>query len=122
MAQVQGTQVGGSGSSGFTLSSATYGLDTNMLDDYLKEINVNTIDKAIEELEKTEGLKQVFQEGWQGAAESNFERNLDSGVSNIITTLREVEKAISTLIYELADDIIEQDAQMVELDDSIGRF
>ena len=107
---------------GFTLSSATYGLDTNMLDDYLKQINVETIDKAIEELEKTDGLKQVFQEGWQGAAEANFERNLDSGVKNIVATLREVEKAIQSLIYELAEDIIDQDAHMVELDDRVGRF
>ena len=102
------------------IGDLTHGVSASGAADYVSGINTGAIENAIRAVQDTSSVKTALQQGWQGAAEANFEKNLDKGVNVVCDTLRKVEEQIESLVSDLVEDVAQQDAALVEEADIIS--
>ena len=75
---------------GLGIGELTHGVSADGAYDYLKGLNTGAINGAITVLQDTSGVKTTLEEGWQGAAEANFEKNLDNAVNSVVELLQKL--------------------------------
>lgn len=88
--------------------------------DYLDGIKRDAIDGAIDALQSTDSVFQVFQGGWQGKAEANFEKNLVNATNTVKQELELIKTNIESLVAEMIEDWANQDDQLVEETDIVS--
>lgn len=81
--------------------------------DYLNGIKTKAIDGAITALQNTDTVTKTFQQGWQGKAEANFEKNLLNATQTITKELELIKTNIESLISEMIEDWANQDEGLV---------
>lgn len=113
-AGLQGQLVGN-----MAISEMTHGISVTGAQAFLQEIKVDCIDKAIEALQQTDKITDVFRVNWQGRAEANFEINMNKAVALLATQLEKIKENIETQISDMIEDWAKQDEAMVALDDQI---
>lgn len=113
-AGLQGQLVGN-----MTLSEMTHGISVTGAQTFLQEIKVDCIDKAIDALQQTDKITDVFRVNWQGRAEANFEINMNKAVALLATQLEKIKENIETQISDMIEDWAKQDEAMVAVDDQI---
>ena len=101
------------------IKTMTQGISVTGAQQYLQEIKVNGIDKAIEALQNTETFTNVFRTHWQGRAEANFETNMNKAISLIASQLNTIKENIETQVSDMIEDWANQDEALVAIDDSI---
>lgn len=99
---------------GLGIGDLTVGVSANGAWEYYDNLNTGAIQKAREAVLNTNDVKTALQAGWQGQAELNFEKNLDSASHVVDNELQTISKAIESLISDLVEDWANQDKQMVE--------
>lgn len=102
------------------IGDLTHGVSVSGVYDYLDDINRIAIRDTQEGLRNTKDVKAALQAGWQGAAEANFEKNLDSAVDTVANALEILKTNLDTLFAELTENMAEQDNLLVpEADDIV---
>lgn len=91
-----------------------YGVDTNAVEEYIKQIRAVAIEEAIEQLKQTGKLYSVLRDGWVGQAEKNFETNFETARDTVIQSLYDGYSALVSEINQIGQGWIDQDAGMVQ--------
>lgn len=104
----------------FEWGQATNGVNAGGAIDYVRELNLNVINGAIDALNDDKDVRTALRTGWQGQAEVNFERNLTNGINACVSALEKVKKGVEALITDLVEDLAEQDKQLVKEEDVIN--
>lgn len=102
------------------IGDLTHGVSSSGAWDYVDGLNTGAINNAIKVLQNTSGVKAKLQAGWQGAAEANFEKNLDNAVNTVVDTLEVIKTNIENLVSDLVEDMANQDAAMVAIEDVVS--
>lgn len=102
------------------IGDLTHGVSSNGAYDYVDGLNTGAINGAIKALQNTTNVKAKLQSGWQGAAEANFEKNLDNAVKTVTDTLEIIKDNIESLISDLVEDMAKQDEKLVEIEDIVS--
>ena len=104
------------------IGDLTHGVSVGGSYQYLEDINRIAIRETQDNLRNTTEVKGALQAGWQGAAEANFERNLDSAVESVCNALEILKTNLDTLFAELVENMAEQDNLLVPEADDIVKF
>lgn len=96
------------------ISSMTHGVSILGARKYVEELQLGAIEKAITALENTSEVKSTLAAGWQGQAETNFEKSMDKSVQTVVEALRSISDGIESLVTELTEDLLQQDRDMVD--------
>ncbi len=102
------------------IGDLTNGVSAGGAYDYVDGLNTKAINGAIKALQNTTGVKSKLQSGWQGAAEANFEKNLDNAVKTVVDTLDLIKDNIESLVSDLVEDMAKQDEKLVEVEDIVS--
>ena len=102
------------------IGDLTHGVSAAGAQTYVDNLNMEAIEGAIKVLQDTKNVKTALEAGWQGQAEANFEKNLDSAVTTIINTLEIIKTNVESLVSELVEDLAEQDGELVQVEDVIS--
>lgn len=105
---------------GLGIGELTHGVSANGAWDYVDGLNTKAINGAITVLQNTSGVKAALENGWQGAAEANFEKNLDSAVNTVVETLEMIKNNVESLVSDLVEDMAMQDAALVDVEDVVS--
>jgi len=105
---------------GLGIGDLTHGVSAQGAYDYMDGLNTGAINEAIKVVQNTTGVKAALQKGWQGAAEANFEKNLDNAVNTVIDTLELIKSNVESLITDLVEDMAKQDAELVAIEDIVS--
>ena len=103
------------------IGDLTHGVSASGAWDYVEGLNTGAINGAIKALQDgANNVKSTLQQGWQGAAEANFEKNLDSSINVVTDTLNLIKDNIESLVSDLVEDMANQDAALVEVEDIVS--
>ena len=102
------------------IGDLTHGVSASGAADYVNGLNMIAINNAIEALNATGNVKNTLRQGWQGAAETNFEKNLDSSVNFVTDTLELIKNNIENLVSDLVEDMAKQDEALVNVEDIVS--
>ena len=102
------------------IGDLTHGVSAQGAWDYVDGLNTGAINGAIKVLQNTTGIKSALQQGWQGAAEANFEKNLDNAVNTVVETLELIKSNVESLVSDLVEDMANQDAALVDIEDVVS--
>ncbi len=105
---------------GLGIGDLTHGVSASGAWDYVDGLNTGAIGNAIKALQSTANVKSTLQQGWQGAAEANFEKNLDNSVNTVVETLELIKNNIESLVSDLVEDMANQDAALVDVEDVVS--
>lgn len=105
---------------GLGIGDLTHGVSATGAWDYVEGLNTTAINGAIKVLQNTNPVKTALQQGWQGAAEANFEKNLDNSVNTVVETLELIKNNIESLVSDLVEDMANQDAALVDVEDIVN--
>ena len=123
MAYVERADLGGAagGTAGnLQISDLSIGVSVKGAYDYLDGIKTKAIGAAIDALHDTKEVTQTFQAGWQGKAESNFEKNLYNATETITKELELIKTNIESLVAEMIEDWAMQDEALVTEEDIVS--
>ena len=96
------------------IKDLTHGVSANGAYDYVDGLNTGAINNAIKALQNTGGVTTALRGGWQGAAEVNFEKNLQKAVETVTDALEKIKDNIESLVSDLVEDMADQDKKLVE--------
>lgn len=102
------------------IGDLTHGVSASGAYDYLDGLNTGAINAAIKAVQTTNPVKSALQQGWQGASEANFEKNLDNAVNTVVETLDLIKENIESLVADLVEDMANQDAALVDVEDIVS--
>lgn len=102
------------------IGDLTHGVSASGAYDYLDGLNTGAINSAIKAVQSTNPVKSTLRQGWQGASEANFEKNLDSAVNTVVETLDLIKENIESLVADLVEDMANQDAALVDVEDIVS--
>ena len=105
---------------GLGIGDLTHGVSSSGAWDYVDGLNTKAINGAITVLQNTSAVKTALQNGWQCAAEANFEKNLDSAVNTVVETLEMIKNNVESLVSDLVEDMAMQDAALVDIEDVVS--
>lgn len=96
-------------------SSATVGVNTETVNQYLEKIKDNVIDEAVKTLEsEQETLFSAFRKNWVGQSEINFEANMSEATNAVKKSLGSHYSALREKVYAINNAWVQQDSAMVE--------
>ncbi len=107
---------------GLGIGDLTHGVSVSGSYQYLDDINRIAIRETQDNLRNTKEVKAALQAGWQGAAEANFERNMDTAVTAVCGALETLKTNLDSLFAELVENMADQDNLLVPEADDIVKF
>lgn len=90
------------------------GVNTGAARDYVRDICGTAIKAAIKAAKDTKALFNVFEDGWEGVALSNFKSNFAKAVLALEKSLAKAFAALVKQIAAVTDAMVDQDINMVE--------
>lgn len=103
-----------------SINELTHGVSFPGVMEYLDDIHRVAITETKNMLKNTDSVVNALRAGWQGAAETNFEKNLDSAVNAVATALDTLQQGLDSLFTDLTETMALQDEKLVEVEDIIN--
>ena len=90
------------GKSGLSIDAITHGVSSEGVEALLREIRLEMIDRAIENLKKSENFEETVKHGWEGEDRDVFLNNCDKMRNEIIENLQvyydQIEAEFNTIL------------------------
>jgi len=102
---------------GISIDTVTKGISRTGAEKFKQQIHQEAIEETKEELGKIDGITSALEAGWQGQAELNFVKNLQTNIQKTKTVLDQLDQALSAEFDAIADAMYTADEQMVQIEE-----
>lgn len=97
------------------IEGATIGYDVNNVQQALNNLNVNCIEKTIEQMKSSyHDLETAVDDAWHGASANTFKQNIWTDIDTISKTLKSTYDILESELYQIMNVMAEADSELVQ--------
>ena len=94
----------------------SFGYSRSGAQEFKEDLKAQGITTTAQKLGEIGGIRDAFQAGWQGKAEENFEKNLQTAITIVQQNLEEIKKALDVQFATIDTAIVTNDNEMIPED------
>lgn len=106
--------VKGEGSRDVNIKDMTYGVSSQGMEIYVKNLRTELITKCFDKLEDTKAVSDAIVKGWQGASRDKFLQSFENAIESVERDLRSEWVDLQYRLAELEVNYFKQDAQLAK--------
>ena len=96
------------------MSDATYAVDTQGMENYIKDLKTKVITDTKTKLEDVKGIQQAVDKGWNGPAKNYFLKQLQQMIRSIEHDLDEEANDLNTKLRSITLSYIDQNRDIAQ--------
>lgn len=100
-----------------SIDTVTHGVSRAGAEKFKQKIHQEAILDTKSQLDKTDGITQALEAGWQGQAELNFVTNLQTNIRKTKAALDELDAALSNEFDNILNAVLTADEEMVQVEE-----
>lgn len=100
-------------STSMSFTNVSEGLDIDGMNNYIKFLQLDVLQKVIDQLEKTQGIQSAINLGWQGKSRDKFLTKFEEQIKATEKELTNEFEDLKTRMNDLARSFYTQDENML---------